>query len=116
MNKGDQKVNSKQIGVVRRAVSRAKNASGRIRYSAFVRETVGSWMSAGESPSVIEASVGIGIPTLMRWSEGSANKFRRIEVTPELQPPLKFIVIIPSGVELSAPSVAQLIEVLERFK
>jgi hypothetical protein len=116
MNKGDQKMNSKQIGVVCRAVSRAKNSGGRIRCSAFVRETVVSWMSAGEGPRVIEASVGIDISTLMRWSEGAANKFRRIEVTPELQPPLKFTVIIPSGAELSAPSVAQLIEALELFK
>lgn len=38
-------MNSKQMASFRRAISRARNAGGRIRYSKFVKDTVseGAW-------------------------------------------------------------------------
>lgn len=109
-------MNSKQISSVRRAISRARNAGGRLRYSAFVKNTVTSWITSGQSLSEISALIGIGPQTLMAWSIGIENKFRMLDVTADQPIAQTVAVTLSNGVEISCSSIDLLIDTLERFK
>ena len=110
-------MDSKQIASVRRAISRAKNSGRRVRYSKFVRDTVTSWITSGESPAEVSSMVGIGLQTVTAWSSDVENKFRQVQVLQtEPMSTRRLSARLANGVRLSSPSIDLLVEALERFK
>lgn len=110
-------MNTKQVGSVRRAISRARGAGSRVRYSKFVKDTVTSWLRDGESPSEVSMMIGIGQETLIAWSKDGENTFRKVQVS--LDPPIlnaRASARLTNGVRVIAPSIQILIETLEFFK
>jgi hypothetical protein len=109
----------KQISNVRRAVSRAKNAGCRVRYSDFVRRSALEWLRAGQGPAEIAERTGIGLQTLMRWS-GSAvgDDSRRLDPATTAKTPAtgEISVEFANGARLMCPSVDLLVKMLEFFR
>ena len=110
-------MDSKQIASVRRAISRAKNSGGRVRYSKFVKDTVTAWIRSGESPAEVSSTVGIGLQTVTAWSSDVENKFRQVQVLQaDPMSNRRPSATLANGVRLTSPSIDLLIETLERFK
>jgi len=109
-------MDGKQLSKIRMSVSRARNAGTRIRYSPFVREMIAKWLSAGESADLIAEQTGIGLQTILRWSEPVDSSFQHIDVKPEKSSSQKLILRLENGVRISAPTAELMIEMLEALK
>ena len=111
----------KQFSSVRRQVTRAKNAGGRIRYSESVRRAVLDWVRSGVPPIEVSELTGLPLQTLLRWSSVSADEFRRVAAPISSAASSSFLVgditvEFASGLRLSCPSIGLAIEALELFK
>ncbi len=105
---------SKQVGKARMSITHMRSPGGRGRYSGAVRANVSAWLRSGESPTVIAEKTGIGIQTLIRWSEASVSGFRRVNVQPK--PESEVTARLSNGIRISSPSIELMIRTLESLK
>lgn len=109
----------KKIEKIKEAVLRTQEAGGeRPRYSDEVKKAVVEILSSGVGLTEASRLTGVRAPTILKWSRRVGGGFREVAISPEADARGETVIsiILPGGLRIECPSMAQLKDILGYLK